>query len=89
MLKIDSSSETILGVTYDLYSVKLSELKILAKSWYEGVDLKKFDSRDVKENTRDEINIIEMKKSGLICNLFYVLHKLKRTPKIKDSILLP
>lgn len=77
MKKIDSSTETILGVTYDLYSVQLSELKSIAKSWYEGVDLKKFDDRFIRE--RDSVDLTEMKKSGLVCNLFYAYQEGDKT----------
>jgi hypothetical protein len=69
MIKIDSSSDNILNVNYDFFKCNLSDLKILAKSWYEGIDIKSFDKRWVLE--KDEPNLSEMKKSGLICNLFF------------------
>ena len=69
MVKIDSSHDTILKVNYDLFSVKLSELKTLAKSWYKDVDFKKFDNRFIRDD--DSVELSEMKKSGVICNLFF------------------
>lgn len=71
MKKLDTTYDNIIETNYDLFSVKLSELKTLAKSWYLDTDLKKFDNRWVRDDNRDEKNFIEMKKSGLICNLFF------------------
>lgn len=70
MLKIDSSSDTIIGAQYDLYRIKFSELKALVLSWYKDVDLKEFDNRKIR-GKNDEKEVVEMKKSGLVCNLFF------------------
>jgi hypothetical protein len=69
MKKIDEGFDPILNINYELFSTKLSDLKVLVKSWYKGIDFKKFDSRYVKE--KDAKNLVEMKKAGLICNLFF------------------
>lgn len=69
MKKIDSAYDNIINANYDLFSMKLSELKTLAQTWYKGIDLKKFDNRFVRSDY--EPNFVEMKKSGLVCNLFF------------------
>lgn len=69
MIKIDTSTDNIINVEYDLYKTTLSDLKLTAKDWYKDIDFKKFDNRFVRES--DTPNFIEMKKSGLICNLFF------------------
>ncbi len=73
MKKIDSAYDNVIEANYDLFSVKLSDLKSLAKSWYKDINLEKFDSRNrYKTNLQDdEGKLVEMKKSGLICNLFF------------------
>ena len=40
MKLLESSYDMILKADYDLWSGKLSELKQLALSWYEGVEIK-------------------------------------------------
>lgn len=70
MREVDSNYDCILEVYYKLYSVKLSELKKLAKSWYSDFDLKSFDTRaDYQHN--DDSNLVEMKLSGVVSNYFY------------------
>jgi len=71
MKKIDQGYDNLLGSSYELHSIQLSELKNLAKSWYEGVDLTKFDNRFTLNIEREEGNFIEMKKSGLTSNYFF------------------
>jgi hypothetical protein len=70
MILLETSFDTVLKADYELYSVKLSELKQLALSWYEGIDLKAFDgrhlfARDLQNETR------QMKLSGVVCNFFF------------------
>ena len=69
MKKIDEGFDNLLNSKYELYSVLLSELKTLAKSWYNGININEFDERFVCES--DEKNFITMKKAGNICNYFF------------------
>lgn len=69
MNKIDSGYDNLLGSTYELHKTTLSELKVLAKSWYINTDFTKFDNRFVRDS--EEPSFIEMKKSGLSSSYFY------------------
>lgn len=73
MKLLESSYDMILKADYDLWSGKLSELKQLALSWYEGVEIKDFDGR-LRYPTHidsDQNDIREMKSSGIVCNFFF------------------
>ncbi len=72
MKLLETNFDTVIKTDYELYSVKLSELKSLALSWYEGIDLKEFDRRTLYEiDERDENNTRQMKLSGVVCNFFF------------------
>ena len=66
---IDIDYDNILNVEYELHKGNLSELKTIATEWYKDIDLTKFDNRFLCES--DEDNFINMKKSGLVSNLFF------------------
>lgn len=67
---IESNFDNILDAGYELYSTTLLELKKEATSWYSGIDFEKFDNRWQGRNNF-EAGAIEMKLSGLLCNLFF------------------
>lgn len=67
MKEIDSGYDDVLNVNYILYSIKYNDLKELVKSWYPDTIFRAFD----EQYTRDEQSLIEGKKSGLVCNLFF------------------
>lgn len=70
MTLLESNFDTVIKADYELYSVKLSDLKQLALSWYEGTDLKYFDRRHL--NGRDvQTETLQMKLSGVTCNFFF------------------
>jgi len=69
MKLIDSGYDDLVNSNYNLYSIKFNDLKVMVKSWYPGINFREFDERDV-EYGRD-IPITEVKKSGLISNLFF------------------
>jgi len=74
MRKVDTGYDDILGVNYTLHAIKLSELKILAKSWYSDFTIKSFDTRaDYQYN--DNSNLVEMKLSGVVSNYFYAYNE--------------
>lgn len=68
MKKIDTGFDNILNSKYELFAIQLSELKSLAKSWYNNINFKEFDDRYIR-NKDDEL--LEMKRSGLISNYFF------------------
>jgi hypothetical protein len=68
MKKIDSGFDNILNSNYELYSIRLFDLKTLAKSWY-NVKFKEFDNRYVRRDY--DCDFLEMKRSGIICNYFF------------------
>ncbi len=70
MKMIDKGRDTILDVDYELYSIKLSELTELAKSWYPDIDFKEFDDRKAKYIGEEETLKI-IKKVGIITNYFF------------------
>ena len=67
---IESNFDNILDAGYKFYSTTLLELKKEATSWYSGIDFEKFDNRWQGRNDF-EAGVIEMKLSGLLCNLFF------------------
>jgi len=69
MLKIDEGFDEIIKCNYELYSVKLFELKELAKSWYKDINFNDFDNRFIGDN--DSNKLIQMKKTGILCNYFF------------------
>ena len=73
MKKIDTAYDEVLKSNYDLYKVKLSDLKEIAKSWYEGFDLKEFDKRcDHQvgiENDAEKHSFIQA--AGVTSNYFF------------------
>ena len=72
MKKIDTSYDPLIKTNYDLYSTTLFELKDLVKTWYSDVELKEFDERFMRNDDRDVQSYYEMKKSGVVCNYFFV-----------------
>tara|TARA_R110000796_G_scaffold248124_1_gene374529 strand:- start:8358 stop:9236 length:879 start_codon:yes stop_codon:yes gene_type:complete len=70
MRELDSNYDDVLKVSYTLHSIRLSELKKLAESWYENTNLAKFDARSNDRNKNEKV-LLEMKLSGVICNYFY------------------
>ncbi len=76
MNKIDSGYDNILGSNYELHKTTLSELKALAKSWYGNIDFTKFDNRFIRD--KEEPSFVEMKKSGLSSNYFYIYKEKKQ-----------
>lgn len=78
MKLLESSYDNVIKADYDLYSGKLSELKQLALSWYEGIELKDFD-RELRYYTLiDQDNTREMKSSGVVCNFFFAYKESER-----------
>lgn len=71
MKKIDENFDTILKSNYELYSINLFELRDLAKSWYDDVDLDMFDNRYFKEDLSYQNRYNQMKKTGITCNYFF------------------
>lgn len=69
MKLVDSNYDPILKSNYDLFSIQLSELKKLAKSWYPDVNLKDFDDRHLRSS--DEQDLVQMKLTGLASNYFF------------------
>lgn len=67
MKLLETGYDNILNSNYELYSVPINELKTNVKSWYGDINFREFDERFV----RDSESIKEMKRSGLICNLFF------------------
>jgi len=70
MNKIDSGYDSLLDSNYELHKTTLSELKVLAKSWYPNTDFSKFDDRNTRVD--HEPSLVEMKKAGLSSNYFYI-----------------
>lgn len=70
MKLLESSYDNVLKVDYDLYSVKLSELRQIALSWYKGIEIGSFDNRFLNSRTGQE-DTREMKLSGVVCNFFF------------------
>lgn len=70
--QIDKGFDAVVGADYVLYSIGFKELKEEAKSWYgPDFDFSKYDNRNMGRGERDEMEINEMKKAGLLCNLFF------------------
>jgi hypothetical protein len=65
---VEKGYDSLLKANYDLVALQLSELKELAKSWYENIDFSNFDNR--KENKRYEEEYVVMKRAGLMSNFF-------------------
>ena len=61
MKKLSTEYDSINKVEYDLFSTTLFEFRELAKSWYDGVVLKDFDTRNEYAN-RYEPELLEIKK---------------------------
>lgn len=70
MKLIDTGYDELLNSNYELYSVKFNDLKTLVKSWYGDINFREFDERQFIES-RDERDILECKKSGIVSNLFF------------------
>ena len=72
MKKIDSGYDKLLGTHYELFKVKYSDLKALAKSWYDkDINFREFDERFIWDENEEIDRLLEMKKSGLLSNYFY------------------
>lgn len=69
---IDQGFDSVVESDYLLYSLPFSELKTIAKSWY-GPDFNfaDYDNRSLRPSGGDNPEILEMKKAGLLCNLFF------------------
>jgi len=66
---IHTGYDTILKSNYELYSIQLSDLKVLARSWYGDLDLKEFDDRHIR-STNDNA-LVQMKLTGIVSNYFF------------------
>jgi len=71
MRVIDKGYDPVLDAKFELCSTTYGELKIVSRSWYEGINFNDFDERRPHES--DEKSIKEMKLSGLTSNYFVAL----------------
>lgn len=71
MKKIDEGYDNLLKSNYELYSLPLSELKQMARSWYDGIDLKQYDNRNNYNYESQECNLSLIKHAGIVTNYFF------------------
>lgn len=70
-VKIDKGFDSVVESDYILYALPYSKLQEIAKLWYgPNFDFSNFDNRHIR-GEYDEAQVIEMKKTGLLCNLFF------------------
>lgn len=78
MRRIDSGYDDLLRSNYELYAVKFSELKTLARLWYKNLNIKRYDTRSYDNHRKDD-NLMEMKLSGIVCNYFFAYREGSKT----------